>query len=217
MTDPHDETRPLPPAAAEPPQAHPAGPEDATAPIQPPRPGAIADVPTWINTADQPDAAVPAARADAGASGGNRPPGGVPGERDVAGTPGPTPGGRRWSGRTTAVVVAAALGIGALGAAGAAAAVTRSDSQVREDVGGRGQLPGGGQGRLPGGGVAPDGGRGGLPGGPPPGGVDHDGDGDRHGTADGDGGAGQRRPGPGDGTGSSDPGDANGADAALDT
>ncbi|MBM6401576.1 hypothetical protein [Phycicoccus sonneratiae] len=119
----------------------------------------------------------------------------------------------RWSGRRTVVALVAALGIGALGAAGATAAITQSDGGGRGDLGGRGgqgQFPGGpGQGRLPGGG------QGQVPGAP----RDRDGDGDHHGFGDHDGdhdgdGSGSGLPGrqgqlPG-GSQQSTPGDANG-------
>ncbi len=122
---------------------------------------------------------------------------------------------RRWSGRRTTAVAAAAVTLGVLGAVGAAAAVTQSDSRGGEV--GHGQL-GPGRGGAPGDdGARPDGGRGG----PPPGGFDGDRDGDHHGPGDedgfGDDDHGGPPPGPGGGTGSSVPGDANGTDAVLDT
>ena len=199
MNDPHDdETRPLPPAAGDPASQNPAVPDDATAPLSP----ADGEAPAWTSPAPEHQAT---ASTTEGAGSARRP----------------------WSGRTTAVVVAAALGIGALGAVGAAAAVVTAGSQVQGDVSHRGQLPGGGQGQQfgdgrgqrPGDGGAPDGGRGGLPGGPPPGGFERDGD--RHGgdapDVDGDDGTEGLLPGPDGGTDSTHPGDADGTETALDT
>ena len=193
-------------------------PDDQTHPLPPaPEP---ADVPAWTSAAGDrtpsTDPGPPGSSADAPA--GTDP-------ASAAAVDGAVPSGPRWSGRRTAVVVAAALGIGTLGAVGAAVAVGGSDSVVRSEGrgdggapgGGRDQLPGDGRGRSPDGDEAPGGsGPGGRPGGVPPGGVDHDGDGDRPARGDRDGGPEAVLPGPDGGTGSTDPGDANGVDTALD-
>ena len=224
MNDPHDdETRPLPPAAGEPAGRNPAVPDDATTNAAPVADG---EAPAWTRPAPEREATAPT-------TGDPVPVAAVPhaavgsAPADTATTEGAGSARRRWSGRTTAVVVAAALGIGALGAVGAAAAVVTAGSQVQGDVSHRGQLPGGGQGQQfgdgrgqrPGDGGAPDGGRGGLPGGPPPGGFERDGD--RHGgdapDVDGDDGTEGLLPGPDGGTDSTHPGDADGTETALDT
>jgi hypothetical protein len=143
----------------------------------------------------------------------------VEGERTAARTP-PLPGATsrsRWSGRKTAVVVAAAVGLGTVGAVVATTAIAQSDPRVEETAFHPGQLPDGRQGQPPRGGPGRRGP--GLPGGPAPGGLDRDGDGDhRHGPGDADGehgvGGDGRPPGPG---GSTDPNDANGETTVRDT
>jgi hypothetical protein len=195
---PADRTAPLPPVAPEP-------------------PAAVPDVPSWTSSADATTPA-PVPAASAGRTSRALPAAFAPTASGVVGEPSAR---ARWSGRRTAAVVAAALGLGTLGALGATAAFGQSD--VREVDGGPGGRPGQlpGQGELPGGlGQRPGGGRGQFPGGPPPGGLDRDGDGGRHDPADRDGdhggGPGQDggtgipgAPGTDDG-GSTDPGDANG-------
>jgi hypothetical protein len=150
MTTPNDATRPLPEQPAEGAPGWTSAPASPpSAPLStPPRPiGDTAPVAPDDGTASLQSAAAAPVRAVDGPE---------------------APARARWSGRKTAVVVAAALGLGALGAVGATAAVAQSDAGRGDDGGfGRhGQFPGGGQGQFPGGGQrqAPGAGQGRAPG-----------------------------------------------------
>lgn len=189
------------------PQRH----DDETTPLPAATPASPAEgAPAWATTphpgvADA-AAARPVPRADPTAT---LPPASAPSHADPAVADGTAVARRRWSGRRTAAVVAAALTVGVVGAVGAGAAVAQSDDQGRDGGFGRYAFPGGGrpdQGGLPGGGFQGrdrdhdhDRGRGGFGRGVPGQGVP------------GRGGFGQGAPGQG---GSSDPRDANGSSSA---